>query len=995
LNRIRRLVGPLLLLALVLVPKPIAVVNPLPPAEPSAMRAPEHRAEFITLLILFAITMALSELLKPKPEIENARPAGLGEFQFPTATEGRVVPIVWGTVKQKGPNVIWYGDLRSTAITEKQKTGLFSSEKIVLGYRYRIGIQMAICRGGETPVGNLLRIWVGDDELWSGNVSMDGTAIDIDEPEFFGGDKQGAGGIVGTLRFHSGSRTQAVNTYLADGRQVISGATPAYRGTCNSVWEGGYIGNSENMKPWSFEIRRIPNGLSLGTPSVNSGNDANPMNVIYELLTNTEWGLGQPAADIDAANFVAAADALLAEGNGFSMILDSRMDAQEFLRQIEQQIDGVIYMDRSSGTWKCNLARGGYVVVDQLLVDEANTLEVMNFSRGAWSDTSNNVFIKFGSRDLEYKDTYAGAQDMANVKTQGNRVVSVEAYYPGVKDPTLANIIAWRFLRTVSYPLARAELVTNRDLWNHNEGDVVRFSNTKLGITDLPMRITKINLGLFQEGKISVTLVQDIFVFDVGVFAAPGTTHWTPPAQTVVSIPVADSLVFESPRKFSTIAPDNTGTLDHIWGGVQYQNDAATLVDIVSRPNTGAYTDAGDIAGFLVAGELNASMTAAGVQGSIEIDLDPDADAVDLLLSAMTAEATPEDIGQRLINLVMIGDEFFAFENAALISNQLVLTNGYRALLDSAAAPHASSDKVWILLGNLTDRVYTPGDDIDIKLLPKSATQALPVGSATNIDIAMDNRGRRPYPAVNLSMNGTGYPTGSVSMDTVGAGGPGSTLDDRGISVDFVRRDLRNIDEVTAVTDESSLPVDFPAEHGTEYAVEVRDDPAGANTLLFTTDYQGDGPIEISRTEILRNNAAAIPTALRMTVLCRHTYESVLRSALQNPYWDFTSTAPLITGDFNLGVLAMNADSANYTAAATATHTVNIGTAFATGDVEVRLNAGSWTTVVSATATTGTFAATLSDVIELRHTQSGVAGLQTFVEIVVSAVSVAYGVFTY
>ena len=647
-----------------------------------------QQAEFFTLLILAVVFFVLSEFLKPKPKIENARPAGLGDFKFPTATEGRPVPIIWGTVKQEGPNVVWYGDLRSVPIVEKVKTGLFSSKKVTKGYRYYLGVQAALCLGGTTPVGNILRIWVGDKLLWSGNVTADGTAIDINDPGFLGGDDQGAGGMIGTFRFHSGSMTQTANAYLAAGRQTVGGVTPKYTGTCYVVWEGGYLGNSENVKPWSFELRRIPNGLGLGTPSVNGGNDANPMNVIYEILTNTEWGLGQPASDIDTADFTTAANTLRTEGNGFSFLLDNKIEANELLRQIEQQIDGVVFMDRTTGKWRINLARGGYTLSAKRALNATNVLKVNNFSRGAWSDTTNNVLIKFNNRALEYKETYAGAQDMANVKVQGNRIVSIESTYPGVKDATLANIIAWRYLRTLSYPLARAELVVNRSLWDHYEGDVVRWTDPDLGFTDLPMRITKLDLGRLEEGEITVTLVQDIFVFDTGVFAAPGNTNWVPPPQTVVAIPTADSVVFEAPKKFVTLDPESPGVLDRIWAGARYQNDAAALMDIATRPNSGSYTDAGDIAGFLVQGELAAALTEAGTQGSISFNVNATPDSLALLEAAMEASVTQEDCGTRLANLVFIGSgatgEFFSFKTVGTGGGQLQLSGGYRGFMDTA-----------------------------------------------------------------------------------------------------------------------------------------------------------------------------------------------------------------------------------------------------------------------------------------------------------------------
>ena len=50
------------------------------------------------------------------PKQENAKPAGLGDFEVPTAEIGREIPVIFGTVKMESPNVVWTGDLRTVPI---------------------------------------------------------------------------------------------------------------------------------------------------------------------------------------------------------------------------------------------------------------------------------------------------------------------------------------------------------------------------------------------------------------------------------------------------------------------------------------------------------------------------------------------------------------------------------------------------------------------------------------------------------------------------------------------------------------------------------------------------------------------------------------------------------------------------------------------------------------------------------------------------------------
>lgn len=946
-------------------------------------------AGFFLTLGIFAALAVLSFFLKPKPRSNEQQPAGLGDFNFPTATEGRPVPLIWGTVKVNAPNVVWYGDLRPEAITERVKTSLFSSSRVTRGYRYFLGMQQALCIG---PVDSMRRIWVNEEELWEGVLDTDDGFIDIDEPDFFGGEELGQGGLVGRVRFYRGTSSQNPNTYLT-AFQEINGDHFAYRGYCYLVAEAFLFGTTTRIPPWAIELRRIPNGLGLATPGVNSGADANPMNVLYEILTNTKWGLSQSPADIDTDSFEAAADTLAQEGNGFSFILDSRIEVKDLIRVVEQQIDGVLYIDRTTGKWKITLARGGYDPGDKLLLDKDRVLRVENFTRGSWRDTTNTVLVRFSSRTLDYHETFAHAQDLANVRLQGNRVFSSEVSYPGVKDSSLANNLAWRLLRTLATPLATATLLVDRSLWDHNPGDVVRFSDDKLGISELAMRITEINYGELENGPIRVTLVEDVFVFDQGTFTAPGTTLWTPPSQDVVAIPVGDSLVFEAPKALCDRDIESPGVVDRVWVGARQQGDGAIDFNLISRPGSGAWTAAGNVSGFLVAGELSSSMTAAGAQGSIDLTVEPTQEAIARLAAAMEDGLSNEDLGVNLRNLVRVGQEFFAFRNVEVVGGNLVLTNGYRALMDSAPQSHTAGDTVWIMLGNLTERVFNPTSTQNIKLLPRSRRASLTEPEATAINVTLANRARRPYPPVAMRLSGVLWTT-STALGAVGQGGSGSGLDSRGYSVSYIRRDFRVANEVLAVINESALLSDFPAANTTEYRVVVRNDPDGANTLLFETNWTSTGEVKVSRTKILRETSGVVPTRMRAEVQARHVVDGNTYTSRQNSVWDFDVTT-VLGGQFNFGVLAQNAVSAGFTATGTGTHTVNIGTALTTGLVEVRLNGGSWSTVVAAGNTTGTFAATAGDLVELRHTQSGSNAEQTFLELTFSATGVAYAVLTY
>jgi hypothetical protein len=69
---------------------------------------------YVAILIVSAFVVSA---LAPRPPAP--KPAALEDFDVPTAEQGRPIPVIFGTVTVTGPNVIWYGNLRTEAIKQK------------------------------------------------------------------------------------------------------------------------------------------------------------------------------------------------------------------------------------------------------------------------------------------------------------------------------------------------------------------------------------------------------------------------------------------------------------------------------------------------------------------------------------------------------------------------------------------------------------------------------------------------------------------------------------------------------------------------------------------------------------------------------------------------------------------------------------------------------------------------------------------------------------
>lgn len=67
---------------------------------------------FLAFSILFVATTKIPKAKEPKP-------LRLEDIESPTADEGLDIPVVFGTVVVDAPNVVWFGDLGTTPVRQK------------------------------------------------------------------------------------------------------------------------------------------------------------------------------------------------------------------------------------------------------------------------------------------------------------------------------------------------------------------------------------------------------------------------------------------------------------------------------------------------------------------------------------------------------------------------------------------------------------------------------------------------------------------------------------------------------------------------------------------------------------------------------------------------------------------------------------------------------------------------------------------------------------
>lgn len=687
-----------------------------------------------------------------------------------------------------------------------------------VGYKYYIGLHFVLCYG---PVDEIHQIRCGDRLAYDGGgddpaITSSGT-IGISKPELFGGEDR-EGGVGGTLQggnvgiFESiqqiingtlrggkvdiafGENTQTVNEYLD---AQLAGNVPSYRGVLGLIFNSFYIGNNPYIKDWEFEVSRYPAVFNVATRQI--GLDANPANMVFELLTNIDWGMGYNTGDIDLTSFNETATTLNDEEFGLSMILTQSDSIESFINSILEHINGSLYLDLATGLFVLRLIRDDYVAASLPLFDESNIVDMQNFSRRTWGETINEVTVVYHERETN-KNVPITVQDMANIQVQ-QTTINTTRQYPGISNSDQAHFVALRDLRTLSSPLAKIKIKVNRDAWDTAPGDVFRLSWVAFGIVEVVFRVGAIDYGNLKDGHILIDAIEDVFGLPDSSYAKPQISGWVEP-----SSPPTDAVF-------------------------QFIEDA-TFYDLVQALGEDDAVNVAVDQGFIKA--FAAKPTSSHYNFQLHISPDEtlslyvidglgDFAASATLVAAMITEAVTtlvyegNDSGldfMPILEFVQIDDEFMeVFDHD--IDNKTMIVN--RGVVDTVPAPHLLGARLFANQKNraFSETQYTDAEQVDVKLLTNSGQGTLALVDATTNIFVKSNRKDKPYPPAN------------ITLDLLDAFVPVG-MTDGDLDITWEHRDR------TQQTGEEHIPQDFGdigPEVGTTYTIRFFDE---TDTLVRT-----------------------------------------------------------------------------------------------------------------------------------------------------------------
>lgn len=623
--------------------------------------------------------------------------------------------------------------------------------------QYYMSSWWAICAG---PIDKLLGIKINDKWVFEGSRSANAQII-INRTILFGGVK-GEGGVKGVIGFYRGTLTQDLFTLNSDAlaRSGIAGPYPSHRRIASLFFTGiGTLGqqrgfywraNYPSIPTIEVKAQRAPGGLNPDYAMI--GDDANPIHIAYEVMTDTSLGIGAPESSFDTANWEAAAQQVFDEGIGVSLLWVDQMNGEEFVNKVLAYVNAMRFTNPMTGLEDIRLIRGDYSTSGLFQINRDNA-NVSQFQRKMWGDTINEVIVTWTNPKNE-KSESVSIQDPANIAMQGG-IVSQTVDYPGVRSSRLAKRLAARDLRVLSNPLAMCKAVINREAWGIVPGDVVKVTWPEHGMSDVLMRVTDVDYGATGDSSIKVNLIEDVFGLDASAYYDPPDSGWL--TEDIEARPLEHSAVITLPYYMLVRRVPSYSTL------VDPQVRAAVL-GADSSMNISqfriAYETADAAGNTLWSGEETRSLLSySTLSASITYD------ASEVFINIPT-----DGHGIEVNTMMMIGEDETTQEMCLVTAVGSTSVTVKRGMLDTTPKAWPSGTPIWFLNNEadiVDDVIRVGGQPITYRLRTMTSLGTLSIADAPDLDATLSRRPWLPLRPANCKVN-------TIANGTVSAPGASS-----------------------------------------------------------------------------------------------------------------------------------------------------------------------------------------------------------------------------
>lgn len=479
----------------------------------------------------------------PTPFSNAFKGPSVNSLRYNTSIKGSVLPVVYGT-QRAAVNIIGGFGFSGSAGGGKKgggKGGGKGSKKG--GGNFSVNVAMAICQGPVSfrgaPAGfvgsgsppNYNRVWAD-------------------------------GGV-------SGVQTSGLTTYAG-----VDGATPdpvfasssgdppilGYSGTAYATGTPMQLGSTPALPNISFEISGM-GSIANGGPGCgpNFPGDTNPEFIISDLMTNSRYGCGFPAANVDSAgSFADFANYCQAAEIAMSVTMDRQQPAARWIEEICQLAvaaplwSGTLFkiipyytgvLSANSATWTPSLV-AQYALTDADLLDFSGSpfggtsgggssgTDPVTVTRSDPAQATNWLGIEFMDVTYSYNQEVIPVFDQGAIDTYGiKQEPSVLA--PEITNPTSATASGQLQLQRKQYVRNTFKFKLGWRFALLEPMDIVDVSDTVVGLSAGAVRITQIDED--DNGELTITAEEMPDIATLPVFARQATAQ--PPVFDLYAAP--------------------------------------------------------------------------------------------------------------------------------------------------------------------------------------------------------------------------------------------------------------------------------------------------------------------------------------------------------------------------------------------------------------------------------------------------------------------------
>ncbi|WP_118780262.1 phage tail protein [Neisseria lactamica] len=571
-------------------------------------------------------------------------------LQVQQSSQGLTLPVIYGRTRVAG-NLVWYGDfvtIEHKTTTRQGGKGGGGVKQVDISYTYEAAVMLALCEGEIQGVG---RIW-RDKEKFDSLAQLRMTLMR-------GGDEQPLWTHLQQAKHQDQALNYSGTAYLCSPNYELTKSAQIYQHNFEVIGKLGYSGN-------------IP--------------DANPREIVLDLLTNQRYGCGFPSQNIGDTDRYS--NYCRAVGIFLSPAYTEQGEAQRNISELLEQTNSAAVFSQGrlkiipygDGSYSGN---GAVYVADNKAVYDltdddfivSGAQDPVKVERKTNADAFNQIQVEYLDRDNDYNVAIAEVKDQANIEQYGLRPKDAVKMH-GICNAKVAQKVAQQLLQRALYVRNEYEFKLGWKYCLLEPMDIVTLTDAGLGLNKTPVRITEIEED--EEGVLSVK-AED---YPVGVYTvseyptqpslgysadynvSPGNAH----------VPV----IFEAPLQLTGGEPQiwlATAGGD-MWGGaevwVSTDGDSYTRVGAVNHK-----ARFGSLTAALPNGAVFDRTNTLGVE-----------------ISAGQLTGGTEQDSRDLLTLCYVDGEFLAYANAELKGvGRYTLGNLTRGAYGSTINVHAAGSQ--------------------------------------------------------------------------------------------------------------------------------------------------------------------------------------------------------------------------------------------------------------------------------------------------------------